>query len=206
MKKTKKKKELSPDSQLLFYAAKGDVEGMRKCKKDGANVNVSDPGPLPDNTDPEKLQNHPLTGDYPLHVAAAGGHVAAVKEIVTWEADLEAKNRIGSTPLHRAVSFGQVEVVEFLLSQGASIDARNKIGNTPLHCATSCGHLEIAKLLLDANATAHLRTPNSLGFTPLSLARSGGKSMAHLLLNYKSDSSSHLEKKKNRSFRSTKDY
>jgi len=194
--KEKTEENLSPNGKFQYFASKGDVEGMRKCYLQGARVNVPDNGPKKGKDgDSQKLENYPITGDYPLHMAAGGSHIAAMKEIVNWEADVEVHNRIGSTPLHRAVSHGQIEAVERLLSEGASIDATNKIGNTPLHCAAYCGYIEIARLLLEANATAHVKTPNRAGYTPLTFTRISGKAMAHLLLNYQPDSSKQLELK-----------
>jgi len=103
-------------------------------------------------------------------MATAGGHQEAVNLLLTWEADIEAKNRIGSTPLIRAVSNDQLDIVKRLLKEGASINARNKMGNTPLHCAAFLGSIEMAKLLIEAQATVNLQQGNLYGATPLMIA------------------------------------
>jgi len=131
------------------------------------------------------ILNHSITGDYPLHMAVSGGHMEAVSEILNWEADIEAQNRIGCTALHRAVSHNYPDLVQKLLKEGASLEAINKIGNTPLHCAAFGGFVEIAKCLLDASATVNIHQSNKIGFTPLSYAKAASKPMALLLLNYK---------------------
>jgi len=180
---------MSPDRELQYHAADGNVEGVRKAFQAGGKVNV------PHLAEPEKVEtekgedpvvpNHPITGDYPLHMAASGGHLEAVGEILNLEADIEAQNRMGSTALHRAVSHNHPLIVQKLLKEGASIDATNKIGNTPLHCAAFGGFVEIARSLLDASAAVHIHQSNKIGFTPLSYARIASKPMTLLLLNYK---------------------
>jgi len=173
---------LGPEGALHYYAKMGDVEGMRKCYKEGAKVDVPELPQTPSIEEGEDEPNNPITGDYPLHMAAGGGHEAALNEILTWEADTEAKNRIGSTALHRAVSHDQREIVKKLLSEGASIDAVNKIGNTPLHCACYLGSMELAKLLIEAQASAQINQPNKFGATPIMFAAQSSSTLCKFLL------------------------
>jgi len=91
---------MTPDGLMQYYAKIGDVEAMRKAFEEGAKVNVPDHGPV--NLEGIKDLNYGISGDYPLHGAVGGGHKTAVNELLNWEADIEAKNRIGSTALHRA--------------------------------------------------------------------------------------------------------
>jgi len=165
---------LTPDGLMQYYAKLGDVEAMRKAYEEGAKVNVPDHGP--GNQEGSTDINYPITGDYPLHMAAGAGHKAAVNELLNLEADIEAKNRIGSTPLHRAVSHDQLEIVTRLIDEGASINATNKIGNTPLHCAAFIGSVDMVKLLVERKATSHILLGNRFGASPLMIAaqNSGG--------------------------------
>jgi hypothetical protein len=170
---------LGPDGALQYYSKTGDLEAMRKAYQDGAKVNVPERGPpLVEGVE----ANHSITGDYPLHMAAGGGHQDALNELLNWEADIESKNRIGSTPLLRAVSHDQVHIVKRLLKDGASIATTNKIGNTALHCAAFVGNLEIAKLLIEAQALAHITQANKYGATPLMIAAKSSSTLCKYLL------------------------
>jgi len=187
--KRKKEKELDPaslgpDGALQYYSKVGDLEAMRKAYKEGAKVNVPERGGA---IEPDS--NHPITGDYPLHMAAGGGHMEAVNELLNWESDIEAKNRIGSTALLRAVSHDQPDIVKRLLKDGASIEVTNKIGNTALHCAAFVGSMEVTRLLLEAQASAHILQTNKFGATPLMIASKTSAPLAKYLLSQRPGSS-----------------
>jgi hypothetical protein len=110
----------------------------------------------------------------------------AVNELLNWEADIEAKNRIGSTALIRAISHDQLDIAKRLLKDGASISVTNKIGNTALHCAAFVGSLEGAKLLIEAQALAHINQPNLYGATPLMLAAKSSSALCKYLISLRS--------------------
>jgi len=176
--------ELTPDCALQFAASNGNVEDIRKYQKLGGNVNQAQ---IPD--EPLPGEEKKMTGldtteahDYPLHLAAQGGHVEAVNLLFFLEANLENKNRWGSTALHRAVSTGHLEVVEELLKLGSTWNAVNRIGNTPLHVAAFCGHLEIARVLLNHGAHQGVYIKNRVEMTPWDYAKK--KPMQNLFLNY----------------------
>jgi len=182
-----KKKELDPaalgpDGALQYYAKVGNLDLMRKAYEEGGKVNVPDRGPVSVAAETATEVNHSISGDYPLHMAVGEGHMTAVNELLNWEADIEAKNRIGSTALLRAVSHEQIEVAKRLLKDGASIETTNKIGNTALHCAAYVGSLEGAKLLIEAQALAHINQPNKYGATPLMLAAKSSSTLCKYLL------------------------
>ena len=66
----------------------------------------------------------PADTDHPIHVAAAAGDTARVRELLDAEPQLVHRiDRAGGTPLHRAVAASAREVVGLLLDRGADIHA-----------------------------------------------------------------------------------
>jgi len=164
-----------------FFAGKGDIENMKKIYLTSPKaVHESDASPIEEKDVKRKKKDDnkenkvlpAISGDTPLHKAAAEGQLAALELLINWEADLELKNRIGSTALHRAASHGQIEIVQKLLANGSSVDALNKIGSSPLHCAAFSGFVDIAKLICGNGGFKHIRRPNLAGMTPLDYAKS----------------------------------
>ena len=77
----------------------------------------------------------------PLHYAAAfrtNASIAVLKCLVSFGADINAKDKTGNTPLHRVAWNGNknaVEVVRFLISKGADVNIKNMNGYTPYDLA-----------------------------------------------------------------------
>ena len=84
----------------------------------------------------------------PLHFAASGGHVSAVKALVRAGVDIDVVDEEGCSALHLAVFRGLDKVVEQLVSAGAKVDTSDSEGETPLHTACSHGSLEMVRALL----------------------------------------------------------
>jgi ankyrin repeat protein len=198
--------------QALFYACDiGNKDLVRRAVEAGADVNTADNGPETDDKSESQeakdrkskekkkskdkdaedslIKNITITGDFPIHKATEKGHVEVVNLLFFLQADLEAKNRLGSTALHRAVSTNQREIVTLLLSKGAKIDATTSAGNNVLHIAAFCGNVEIAKLILDSrpDAIRLLGRRNLCNLTPVDYARK--KNMQHLFESYARPSS-----------------
>lgn len=72
----------------------------------------------------------------PLALAAARGHLAAVKLLLNHGADPNAGSGAAGTPLHRACEFGRLEIVRALLKAGADSNAVDGENENPLQCAT----------------------------------------------------------------------
>ena len=98
------------------------------------------------------------TGGSRLHIAAALGHVATVRQLLEDGARVEAAKEDGTTALHSAATMGHAEVVGLLLEEGAWAEATGNSGATPLMMAASMGHLAAVQALLEGGAgpdTAH---------------------------------------------------
>jgi|CXWL01.1.fsa_nt_gi ankyrin repeat protein len=86
--------------------------------------------------------------------AAALGHLANAKALVTHGVPVDLANRSGYAPLALAVRFGHDELAALLLAHGADVNAHSatKYGSTPLMEATRDGRTAIAGRLLAAGA------------------------------------------------------
>ncbi|XP_071720324.1 protein VAPYRIN-LIKE-like [Rutidosis leptorrhynchoides] len=89
-------------------ARKGDVEEMRKCLREGANVNGKD-------------QN----GWTPLHRSAFKGHMDCVKVLLSYGARVDLVDGCGYTALHRAVEVGNAQVAMVLIANGAKANMKS---------------------------------------------------------------------------------
>lgn len=103
----------------------------------------------------------------PLHIAAAAGHLGAVKLLRSVKAAVTSDME-GFTPLMRAVAGGHPKCLSELLKDALQVDKRNAKEQTPLHLAAAEGRQEVMQLLLDAGA--ELNVEDSTKSTPLLLA------------------------------------
>lgn len=66
--------------QLLFLASQGDVDGVEDLLKEGTDVNSID-----------------LDGRTALHIASCEGRLDVVQLLLSWKANVDARDRWGST-------------------------------------------------------------------------------------------------------------
>ena len=90
------------------------------------------------------------SGEQPIHLASANGHVDVVKYLLDknatiWDvADLDLW-----TPLHLASYHGHLPIVRIYVDLGADVNLPVDEGATPLHMAAGNGHVEVVRYLLD---------------------------------------------------------
>ncbi|OWM78055.1 ankyrin repeat domain-containing protein 50-like [Punica granatum] len=94
--------------QLHRAARVGDVNGIRSCLLQGADVNSRD-------------QN----GWTPLHRAAFKGRTECVRALLSGGADVDAADEAGYTALHCAVETGRVETAMVLVAHGAKASVKS---------------------------------------------------------------------------------
>lgn len=153
---------------------------------------------------PELVNTLSRAGRTPLHYAANGGHIDAVKALLANGADVEAERTSGFTPLHDAIVKKQRDVAKLLIAHGAKIhgemsaayvdkqtvqllidlggdvNQRDKGGDSPLDEAAFLGNTEVLKLLLDHGAD--INASGKYGSTPLHAAAGRGEAEAAELL------------------------
>jgi ankyrin repeat protein len=113
-------------------------------------------------------------GMTPLHMAAHDGSRDIAKLLITYKAEVNARNDIGWTPLHEAADRCYKDMVKLLLANKADINAKEDLfKHTPLHRAVMClpnQQKEVVALLLDKGAD--VKSKDKSGETPLQLGLS----------------------------------
>jgi serine/threonine-protein phosphatase 6 regulatory ankyrin repeat subunit B len=107
-------------------------------------------------------------GKTALMLAARGGHIAVVRELLDRGAAIEARDRDGGNALMTAAGAGHDEIVRLLLARGADPNARTAYGFTPLMAAASgsrTGWPACAETLLRGGARVNAK--DRLGSTAL---------------------------------------
>src|SRR5690349_15426183 len=70
-----------------------------------------------------------------VHTAVANGSYEAVKKLLGYKGEADAKDSNDNTPLHYAASLGRVELCNLLLAIGIPINIRNKKKMEPIHAS-----------------------------------------------------------------------
>eukprot|EP01059_Diplonema_ambulator_P016669 TRINITY_DN28386_c0_g1_i1.p1 TRINITY_DN28386_c0_g1~~TRINITY_DN28386_c0_g1_i1.p1 ORF type:complete len:119 (+),score=23.23 TRINITY_DN28386_c0_g1_i1:145-501(+) len=114
---------------LHWAADKGHAEVVSNLAEQGADVNATD-----------------VSRSTPLHCATQG-HYLAARELLLWEADVDAEDSDGWTALHHAASYGEAEIVRELLARGADATKVDRKGRTAGQVAKDHSNTKIYDLL-----------------------------------------------------------
>ena len=127
-----------------------------------------------------------LASNSPVADAAMKGDRAAVQQLVSQKADVNAVQADGATALQWAVYRDDLEMAGVLISAGADIKLANREGAAPLYLASLHGSAPMIEKLLKAGADPNQLGPE--GETPLMLvARTGNLAAIQVLLDHHAD-------------------
>lgn len=102
----------------------------------------------------------------PIHDAVIIGDLAAVKQHIAANTDLNKKESIGgATPLILATVFGRDKIAKELIENNAKLNIQNNDGSTAVHTAAFFCRTEILEMLLEAGADKSVK--NNFGATAL---------------------------------------
>lgn len=109
-------------------AGRGDVASLKACAKALAAA--------PGKQQPPQLTSPFGSGSTPLHLAAAGGHCAAIAFLLdscdVLPADIDAENASGLTPFMCAVLSQRLDAAVLLAARGADVNHRGACGSSAL--------------------------------------------------------------------------
>jgi ankyrin repeat protein len=185
---------VSLDEKLLLAAEIGDLDIVRDCLSQGANVNVRD-------------ARRRTKDKSPLMLAARSGHLAVVAALLSANADPNLIDRrdderpvsksllahtdpdtvmsmgscLGRTALMSVAVTGSTEIIRALIQAGANPNQQDDIEYTALALAVENSHLRAVRVLVAAGADVNIAA--TYGNTPLILAcEKGSFEMAEFLL------------------------
>lgn len=110
----------------------------------------------------------------PLHQAIRNNHVDVAALLLSYGADIEARDSLGRTAIFETLDTPDVRGAALLLKNGIDISCLDDMGDNLLHEAARTGAFEHASSFVDRGIAMSI--PNKKGLTPLHLAARHGHS------------------------------
>lgn len=107
--------------------------------------------------------------------------IATVRQLLTPDLPVEARDGEGMTLLHWACGYGNLQIVQVMVEHGYLVNARDYSNKTPLHAAAWMGHNNVTLYLLSQGADMRVQDTEQ-GFTPLHSALWNGQFATAALL------------------------
>lgn len=92
-----------------------------------------------------------------LNIYAHDYSIDKLELLISYGADLEARDHNGMTALHWTISDSEFKAAQILIDNGADIEAIDNEGMTPLFRAAASGSIEMVDILLDNGANPFKR-------------------------------------------------
>lgn len=126
---------------LLWAADRGYLEIIKSLLRAHMDANAT-------------LDTYPPTSnrETALHLAANSGHLGIVDLLLSYGANVNARNQAGNTALMEAVENHHSRVVQRLLQAGADMNAKNDDGQTPLSSSVNKLNANVINMFLEAGA------------------------------------------------------
>ncbi len=139
---------LNNQETRLFAAIRANQDITQILQEGGINVNCQD-----------------KSGRTPVYMAAAYGHVEAIKTLAELRANVDTAAQNGATPVYIAAQQGHIEAIKTLAELGANVNTAKQGGFTPVFIAAHQGHIEAIKTLAELGAnTTYLEQHPIIGF------------------------------------------
>lgn len=122
------------------------------------------------------------TGDTSLHTAALFNRVDLANRLISYGADINAKNDSGWTPIKKAIVHNNKEIINTFLEKGVDVNVKDNEGNTLLIDSVLLGNVDLTKILLTAGIKVDEQ--NKSGWTALTYVACGSnvKMLKELIL------------------------
>lgn len=140
---------------LLLYAFKKNPTGVSLMLSGGVSPSVTD-----------------QDNNTPLIIAAANDDLESARYLVSYRANINAKNKFGMTPLLYALKGKHWKMAEYLMNNNAKINISNIYGQNALFWAAYHGNAELVQNLLMRGANYQKKTRK--GQTALQMAQALG--------------------------------
>lgn len=146
------------DGTALIWAASHGFDGLvDRLLADGASINA-------------RATNNGMTA---LHAAAERGRTLLVRRLIDWNADVDARTRLGDTACHLAAYRGHVDTVRLLLESGTNWTLRNWRRNDILDEALASNSAKVVTVVKSCINTISTEGLPKQRHTPSSTSRRG---------------------------------